>query len=195
MRPVRPEMLILGRCLLLHIQLKDSNLKGWSEENSTKNRSWRNSKANGICLYFHLIQERKHRGNGWRTVFLSHVAFIFKEFWKFSPKTFCDLSDSLSLACSLEKICSSVFWTQHTNQMIWLWGVERKWFWNHFGNFPSLDWVAKAATAVSPQVAIKPILGLSFFTFIFKWLPNYLLSEVTESSTVFSVWCGLLWSH
>lgn len=138
-------------------------------------------------LHCHLIQERKHRGNGWRTAFFLIACSLYFQGRSGSSHlkpTVIFQIPSLWLAPE-GKYAAVFFWTRHTNQMIWLWRVEWKCFSDHLGNFPSIDWEAKTAIVISTQV-VQAHIGIEVFIFILKQLPNYLLSGVTGWSTGFS---------
>ena len=155
--------------------LKDSNLKGWSEGNSTKNRSRENREANGILplLPFN-TREKTQRQWLENSIFITCNLYFRGSSGSSHLKPTVIFQILSPWLVPWGNYAAVFFWTQHTNQMIWLWAVEWKWFPNHFGNFPSLDWVAKTAIVISPQAH----LGLEFFTCIFKWLPNSLPSDV-----------------
>lgn len=69
---------MLAQCLL-SFYWGTATLKAEVKETEQKISPEETEKQMAFDLYRHLIQERKHRGNGWRTVLLPHTAFIFKE--------------------------------------------------------------------------------------------------------------------
>lgn len=134
--------------------LKDSNLKGWSEGNSTKNRSRKNREANGIwpLLPFN-TREKTQRQWLENSIFIT-CSLYFQRSSGSSHLKPTVLFQILSPCLVPWGNCAAVFfWTQ-----VRLWAVEWKWFSNPLGNFPSHDWVARTAKVICPQAH----LGLKF---------------------------------
>ena len=157
--------------------LKDSNLKGWSEGNSTKNRSRKNREANGIwpLLPFN-TREKTQRQWLENSIFIT-CSLYFQRSSGSSHLKPTVLFQILSPCLVPWGNCSSVFLNSGSAL-----SSGMKMILKPFGEL-SLPWLSSKNSKSNLSSSSS---WAQVFTCIFKWLLNYVPSEVTEWSTVFS---------